>query len=137
MNGNPDATPSTTLASRRTSFAEFRTSLALERTTLAWIRTTGTFATFGFGMIGFFRALELSTHSEHAEQLHLGAVRMGVALVVLGLAATIFASFEPVRALDRLRRRQELSIAHRPLSGTVAVLLALLGFYGLWSVFAG
>ena len=48
----------------RTELAKFRTSLALDRTTLAWIRTTLTMATFGFGMIGFFRALNEKAQNE-------------------------------------------------------------------------
>ncbi|MCM3872027.1 MAG: DUF202 domain-containing protein [Pyrinomonadaceae bacterium] len=38
--------------------AKFHTQIALDRTMLAWIRTTVTMATFGFGMVGFFRSLE-------------------------------------------------------------------------------
>ncbi len=57
MNGSFESDPRTALASERTSLARFRVSLALDRTTLPWIRTALTFATFGFGMIGFFRAL--------------------------------------------------------------------------------
>jgi hypothetical protein len=52
---NLEGDPRTALAGKRTHFAKLRTSLALDRTTLAWIRTAVTFATFGFGMIGFLR----------------------------------------------------------------------------------
>jgi putative membrane protein len=55
--GTPEGDPRMALAGERTNFARFRTSLALDRTTLAWVRTALTFATFGFGMIGFFRAM--------------------------------------------------------------------------------
>src|SRR5271169_1235057 len=95
--------PRTFLAGQRTSFAKFRTSLALDRTTLAWIRTAVTFATFGFGMIGFFRTLEQSTHSEHAALLHQGAVKMGVALVIIGLLASLLASYSHCITLNKLR----------------------------------
>lgn len=56
---NDESQPDTRipLAIERTDMAIFRTSLALDRTTLAWIRTTLTMATFGLGMIGFFRTL--------------------------------------------------------------------------------
>src|SRR5277367_1134497 len=73
--------------------ADFRTSLALDQTTLAWIRTALTFATFGFGMIGFFRAIAQETRSDQALRLHLAAIRIGVALVVTGAVATILAAF--------------------------------------------
>jgi putative membrane protein len=45
------------LAHHRTSLATFRTQLALDRTTLAWVRTALTMASFGFGMVAFFRSL--------------------------------------------------------------------------------
>jgi putative membrane protein len=91
MAENPEGDPTTALAGHRTSLAQFRTSLALDRTTLAWIRTAVTFATFGFGMIGYFRALAQSTHRDQATRLHQGAVHMGVGLVVIGLVATVLA----------------------------------------------
>jgi putative membrane protein len=81
--------PKTAFAVARTSLAKYRTSLALDRTALAWVRTAVTFATFGFGMIGFFRTLEQATRSEKAMQLHRAAIHMGVALVVIGLVATL------------------------------------------------
>jgi putative membrane protein len=128
--------PRTFLAGQRTSFAKFRTSLALDRSTLAWIRTAVTFATFGFGMIGYFRTLEQSTHSEHAARLHQGAIKMGVALVIVGLLATTLASCFHWITLNKLRRGLELSIPRWPLSITIAALVAVLGLYGLWICFA-
>jgi putative membrane protein len=49
--------PRVDLARNRTRLAAYRTGLALDRTTLAWIRTTLTMASFGFGMVAFFRTL--------------------------------------------------------------------------------
>ena len=86
---NPKSDPRISLAIGRTGFARFRTSLALDRTTLAWIRTATTFAAFGFGMIGFFRSLRISAQTEQAARLHQAAIRVGVALIVIGLGATI------------------------------------------------
>src|SRR4029077_4241629 len=54
------------LARNRTSLASYRTQLALDRTTLAWIRTTLTMASFGFGMVSFFRSRE---HEHRARKL--------------------------------------------------------------------
>jgi len=128
----PDGDPRTALAGERTSFAKYRTSLALDRTSLAWIRTTLTFATFGFGMIGYFRSLEQSTHTDQAAHMHQSAIRMGTALVVIGLVATILAALSHWMALRKLRNGVQLSIAQWPLSIAIAVLLAVLGLYGLW-----
>lgn len=134
MAENPESDPRTVLAGHRTSFATIRTSLALDRTTLAWIRTTLTFATFGFGMIGYFRALEQSTHSEQAMRLHQGAVHMGVGLVVIGLVATVLAASSHWVTLRRLRRGEQLVVSQWPLTITIAMFLAVLGAYGLWVV---
>lgn len=136
MAENPEGDPRTALAGERTSFAKFRTSLALDRTTLAWIRTTLTFATFGFGMIGYFRTLRQATQDERAVRLHQAAIKMGVALVVVGITATILAAFSHWMALRRLRRGEQLVISQWPLAITIAVLISLLGLYALWSVFA-
>ena len=62
---NPNE-PNTTLARDRTKMATFRTQLALDRTTLAWIRTTLTMASFGFGMVAFFRSLAQDSPGEKA-----------------------------------------------------------------------
>ena len=90
------------------NFAKYRTALALDRTTLAGIRTALTFATFGFGMVGFFRAMEQMTHSEQAVRLHQAAIHMGIALIVIGLGATILASISHWMILRRLRRGDQL-----------------------------
>jgi putative membrane protein len=132
----PDADPRTGLAGERTSLAKFRTALALDRTTLAWIRTALTFATFGFGMIGFFRAMVQATPSEQAVRLHQAAIQMGVALIVVGLAATILAALSHWIALRRLRRGEPLQVTQWPSSITIAVLMTVLGLYGLWSLLA-
>jgi putative membrane protein len=125
----------TALARERVNFAKFRTSLALDRTTLAWIRTALTFATFGFGMVGFFRAMEQMTHSEQAVRLHQAAIHMGVALIVIGMVATILAAFSHWMTLRRLRRGEPLSVTQWPLTIMIAVLISVLGLYALWSMF--
>jgi putative membrane protein len=68
----------------RTHLAALRNALALDRTTLAWIRTTLTMATFGFGMIGFFRVIEEKAHSEKSAMLHQAAIKFGTAWLSLG-----------------------------------------------------
>jgi putative membrane protein len=131
----PEGDVKTALARERSSFAKFRTSLALDRTTLAWIRTALTFASFGFGMVAFFRAVAMATHSEEAMRLHQAAIHMGVALIVIGMVATILAAFSHWMILRRLRRGEELSLAQWPLTITIAVFISVLGLYALWSMF--
>src|SRR5271166_6347108 len=92
LDDSPDsANPRVDLARNRTSMAGFRTQLALDRTTLAWIRTTLTMASFGFGMVAFFRSLREASPADETIRLHQGAVRFGLALIVLGLVATVLA----------------------------------------------
>jgi putative membrane protein len=135
MAENPENDPRIALAGERTNFAKFRTSLALDRTTLAWIRTALTFATFGFGMVGFFRATVQATQTEQAVHLHQAAIRMGVALVLIGLVSTILAALSHWITLRRLRRGEELAVTQWPLTIVIAVLSSVLGLYALWSLF--
>jgi uncharacterized membrane protein YidH (DUF202 family) len=129
--------PRTDLAKDRTSFAKFRTQLALDRTTLAWIRTALTMATFGFGTVGFFRSLRELSQTPESVQLHASAIRFGVALVVLGVAATVLSGVAHWRALGRLRRDEMPVLSRWPLSITVAVLLAVVGLASLWELLGG
>lgn len=124
------------LAGERTRLAKFRTALALDRTTLAWIRTALTFATFGFGMVGFFRTVAQTVRSEPAFRLHQAAIRFGVALIILGLVSTTLAAISHWVALRRLRRGETLQLTQWPLTITLALFLALAGLYALWSVFS-
>ena len=124
------------VASDRSSLAKFRTQLALDRTTLAWIRTTLTFATFGFGTVGFFRTLRERSVTPESVRLHENAIRFGVALLVLGIVATILAGFSHWLTLRRLRRNRAVVLTPWPLSITVAMLLAILGLVSLYSLFS-
>ncbi|MEI8016425.1 MAG: DUF202 domain-containing protein [Nitrospira sp.] len=134
MAENPEGDVRTALAGERTNFAKFRTSLALDRTTLAWIRTALTFASFGFGMVGFFRSMEQATHSAQVVRLHQAAIHMGIALVIIGMVSTILVAFSHWMTLHRLRRGEELSVTQWPLTITIALLTAVLGLYALWSM---
>jgi uncharacterized membrane protein YidH (DUF202 family) len=128
------ADPRTGLAKERTSFAKFRTQLALDRTTLAWIRTALTMATFGFGTVGFFRSLRLTSPTPESVQLHASAIHFGVALIVLGVAATVVSGISHWLVLRRLRRDEVPVLSRWPLSVTVALLLAVVGLASLWDL---
>ena len=110
------------------------TQLALDRTTLAWIRTALTMATFGFGTVGFFRSLRLASPTPESIQLHASAIRFGVGLIVLGVAASVLSGVAHWRALNRLRRDEAPVLARWPLSITVAMLLAVVGLVSLWEL---
>jgi len=120
------------VAQKRTQLASFRTAQALDRTTLAWVRTTLTMGSFGFGMIGFFRAMHEKAQTPQAAQLHHAAVRFGESLVLLGVVATILAGFSHWNTLHRMKRGEAPQAARWPLSIVVALFVALLGMAGLW-----
>src|SRR5271157_5877229 len=132
---NP-ADPRVELARCRTSMAGLRTQLALDRTTLAWIRTTLTMASFGFGMVAFFRSIRQASPSAETLRLHEGAIRFGTSLIILGIVATVLAGASHWLTLRRLRRGESPVVTQWPLSITVAILSAVIGLLGLWSLFA-
>jgi len=117
-----------------TGMARFRTQLALDRTTLAWIRTTLTMATFGFGMVGFFRSLREKSQTPESVHLHENAIRFGIALIILGIVATVLAGISHWLTLRRLRRNEAVVLTQWPLSITVAMLLAVVGLVSLWNL---
>ncbi len=126
------------LARDRTSLASFRVKLALDRTTLAWIRTTLTMATFGFALVAFFRALrQAHPQSVEAARLHEGAIGFGMALLLLGIVATVLAGASHWYALRRLRQGEIPVLTHWPLSITVAVLLTGIGLAGVYFLLIG
>jgi len=129
--------PRVGLAQKRTTMAGFRTAQALDRTTLAWVRTTLTMGSFGFGMIGFFRALREKNPTPEAEQLHHMAIRFGEVLVLLGVVATVLAAASHWSTLRRMERGEMPRMARWPVSIVVALFLALLGMAGLWSLATG
>jgi putative membrane protein len=129
------ADPRTALAGQRTSLAAYRTGLAMDRTTLAWIRTTLGMASFGFGMVAFFRTLEEKSPSPVSLRWHQGAIRMGTALVLLGIGSMVLAGLSHWSALRRLRRGESPVLGPWPLSLTVAMLSAIMGLAGIWAIF--
>lgn len=114
--------------------AGFNTKLALDRTTLAWVRTTLTMASFGFGMVAFFRSLQQGSPSAETVRLHRGAIHFGVALIVLGILAMTCASLSHWFTLRRLQRGEVPVLSPWPLSITVALLFSLIGLFGLWEL---
>lgn len=121
------------LALDRTTLASYRVKLALDRTTLAWIRTGLTMATFGFGLVAFFRTL-VEEHPENTEaaRFHEGAIKMGLALLFLGIVATVLAGVSHWSALRRLRHGEAPTVTYWALSLTVAVLMSCIGLAGLY-----
>lgn len=131
----PPADPRIDLARTRTGFAAFRTQLALDRTTLAWIRTTLTMGSFGFGLVGFFRAARERNPSPELVVIHRAAIQFGLWLIVLAAVATLLAAVSHWRAVGRLRRGEALRISRFPLSLAIAFLVAVAILAGLATLF--
>ena len=128
--------PRLDLARHQTAMATYRTELALDRTTLAWVRTTLAMASFGFGMVAFFRTIQEKSPGAESLRLHRGAIRMGTTLLLLGIAGAVLAGLSHWSALRRLRRGESPGSSRWPLSVTVAMLTAVIGLAGLWELFA-
>ena len=126
--------PRVKLARDRTGMATFRTELALDRTMLAWVRTTLAMASFGFGMVAFFRSLEQRSPSAENARLHQGAIHFGVALMVLGILAMTCAALSHWFTLRRLRRGEAPVLSQWQLSITVALLFTVIGLTALWEL---
>jgi hypothetical protein len=92
-------------------------------------------ASFGFGMVAFFRTLQERSSSEESLRLHRGAIRLGTALILLGIVATVLAGLSHWSTLRRLRRGETPVLRRWPLSFTVALLSAIIGLAGLWALF--
>lgn len=128
--------PRTSLARQRTGMASYRTQLALDRTTLAWVRTTLAMASFGFGMVAFFRTIQQRSPSPETIRLHRGAIRMGTALLLLGIIAALLAALYHWFTLRTLRRGDTPALTPWSLSVALAILTAVIGLVGLWELFA-
>ena len=118
----PAATPS----DPRVQLAFERTFLAYERTRIAWVRTALALISFGFVIAEFFQYLR-EKQGETATLLSPRAV--GLVMITIGLVGLILANLQQRRAVKALRERcPELPA---PVSGVMAVLIALLGVLAL------
>jgi putative membrane protein len=100
------------------------------------VRTTLTIASFGFGMVAFFRSIREQSTSSEIIRLHQGAIRMGTTLLLLGIVGAVLAGLFHAFTVRRLRRGESPVLSPWPLSVTVAMLTAILGLVGLWELFA-
>jgi putative membrane protein len=126
MNNEAAQRPSATQPDPRVQLAFERTFLAYERTRIAWVRTALALISFGFAIAKFFQYLR-EKRGETATMLSPRAV--GLVMITIGLVGLILAHLQERRALRSLRERcPELPV---PISGVMAVLIALLGVLAL------
>ena len=118
----------TTMAADRTRWAADRTFWADDRTLIAWIRTSLSLIGFGFG-IG--RALEyIEKLGRKVDRLYSAQV-FGGGFIFLGVLALIAAVIQHVRIEKRLQKRGYPRVEPWPLGLLTAILLLLIGIYGL------
>ena len=103
-----------------------RTFLAYERTRIAWVRTALALISFGFAIAKFFQYLR-QNRGETATMVSPRAVAL--VMITIGLVGLIVAHLQERQTLKSLRERcPQLPV---PISGAMAVLIALLGVLAL------
>ena len=118
--------PSATQPDPRVRLAFERTFLAYERTQIAWVRTALALISFGFAIAKFFQYLR---EKQGGTATLMSPRSIGLVMITIGLVGLILANRQEQRALKALRERcPELPT---PISGVMAVLIALLGVLAL------
>lgn len=113
-----------------TILATDRTRLAHDRTLMAWVRTSTSLISFGFTIYKFFQYL----HDQQTapRQGIIGPRQYGTMMIVIGIVALAFATYQHRRDMKALR-------AHHPevpysLVTVLAGLISLLGVVALVAV---
>jgi len=115
------------------SLALIRTVYSSERSLMAWIRTSVSLYTFGFSISKFIDYLELQ---EKGLQFPAGFRRLGLVLIAMGIAALVFAMFDHLKRIQRMRQLGLPSTVRSFLSPGAATALLLTGIVmliGVWS----
>ena len=113
--------------------ARERNREAAERTLMAWIRTALSLIGFGFG-IGKLDAYLHETDLHTQFDLPHSTLIFGASFIVVGILGLLAAIVQHARVLKRLSRPDFAYDAMRPVAMTVAVLLMLIGVFGLIAI---
>jgi len=113
--------------------AKERNREAAERTLMAWIRTALSLIGFGFGIGKLAAYLDAAgLHPSH-DTAHTSLI-FGASFIVVGILGLLAAVVQHARILNRLSRPDFAYNAMRPIALTVAILLLLIGVFGLFAI---
>jgi|ERR1700677_1354649 putative membrane protein len=113
--------------------AKERNRAAAERTLMAWIRTALSLIGFGFGIGKLDDFLQgAGLHTRFA--VPHSTLIFGASFIVVGILGLLAAIIQHARILKRLSRSDFAYNAMRPIVMTVAVLLILIGVFGLIAI---
>ena len=110
--------------------AKERNRAAAERTLMAWIRTALSLIGFGFGIGKVSAYLDAVGVQSHRDPIH-ATVIFGTSFIVVGIVGLLGAIVQHTRIMRRLSRPDFTFDAMHPVAKTVAVLLILIGVFGL------
>jgi putative membrane protein len=110
--------------------AKERNRAAAERTLMAWIRTALSLIGFGFGIGKLSAFTDAAGLHMKADPAHSTLV-FGVSFILVGIFGLLSAIVQHARIMARLNRPDFTYEAMRPITMTAAVLLMLIGVFGL------
>src|SRR5208283_446683 len=113
--------------------AKERNRAAAERTLMAWIRTALSLIGFGFGIGKLAAYLDATGLHTSRDPVHASLI-FGSSFIVVGIFGLLAAIVQHARILKRLSRPDFAYNAMRPIAMTVAVMLMLIGVFGLIAI---
>jgi len=113
--------------------AKERNREAAERTLMAWIRTALSLIGFGFGIGKLAAYMDAAGLHNSRDPIHTSLI-FGSSFIVVGIFGLLAAIVQHARILKRLSQPDFAYNAMRPIAMTVAVMLMLIGVFGLIAI---
>jgi putative membrane protein len=131
--GNSSMTDKPNVRNVADELARERNREAAERTLMAWIRTALSLIGFGFGIGKLAAYLDAAgLHPAH-DPAHTSLI-FGTSFILVGILGLMAAIVQHARVLKRLSQPDFAYNAMRPIAMTAAVLLMLIGVFGLFAI---
>ena len=113
--------------------ARERNREAAERTLMAWIRTALSLIGFGFGIGKLAAYLDAAGLNPAHDPAHTSLI-FGTSFILVGIFGLMAAIVQHARVLKQLSQPDFAYNAMRPIAMTAAVLLMLIGVFGLFAI---